>query len=109
MSSDCGFTSYDAENEACGLPLGGGTTHPTRAQDCTMPSSNVLHDVTVRATVDLEFRKRLLADPNRTILEEYGVTIPSGHKILFIEKPKGVDTLIVLPDHARVGDELDED
>lgn len=79
-----------------------------------MPSSNnrgdhVLHDVTVRATVDLDFRKRLLDDPNKAILEEFGVTIPSGHTLRFIEKPKNVDTLIVLPEFNAPGDELDEE
>lgn len=79
-----------------------------------MPSPNgrgdhILHDVTVRATVDLDFRTRLLQDPNGVILEEFGVTIPSGHQIRFIEKPAGVDTLIVLPDFHPASDELDDD
>ncbi len=69
----------------------------------------ILHDVTARATVDLDFRTRLLRDPSGTIKEEFGVTIPTGHQIRFIEKPAGVDTLIVLPDFHPAPDELDED
>jgi hypothetical protein len=69
----------------------------------------VLHEVTVRATVDLEFRRRLLAEPAKAIKEAFGVTIPAGHVLCFVEKPPGVDTLIVLPDFHHPGEELDDD
>ena len=70
---------------------------------------HVLEDVVARATIDLEFRRRLLRNASGVILEEFGVTIPSGHEIRFIERPKDVDTLIVLPEFQAAGDELDDD
>ena len=69
----------------------------------------ILHEVTVRATTDLEFRKRLLHDAARAIYDDFGVTIPTGHVLRFLEKPQGVDTLIVLPDFRHPAGELDDD
>ncbi|HEU4559393.1 MAG TPA: NHLP leader peptide family RiPP precursor [Longimicrobium sp.] len=76
---------------------------PTRQGD------RVLHEVTVRAATDMDFRRQLLKDPAQAIYDAFGVTIPSGHVLQFIEKPKGVDTLIVLPDYRQPGRELDDD
>lgn len=69
----------------------------------------VLHEVAVRASTDAEFRTRLLHDPAKAIYDAFGVTIPTGHVIRFIEKPRDVDTLIVLPDLRHPAGELDED
>jgi hypothetical protein len=69
----------------------------------------ILHQVTVRATTHLEFRHRLLEDPAKAIHDEFGVTIPSGHVLRFLEKPVGVDTLIVLPDFRHPSGELCDD
>jgi hypothetical protein len=69
----------------------------------------VLQEVTARATTDLDFRRQLLKDSARAIYDNFGVTIPSGHVLRFIEKPEGVDTLIVLPDYRRPGGELEDD
>lgn len=70
---------------------------------------HILQEVTARATVDVQFRQLLLAEPEKTIFEAYGVTIPAGHRVRFMEKPADVDTLIVLPDVVRPDGELDDD
>jgi hypothetical protein len=67
-----------------------------------------LQAVLARATVDPEFRKQLLVDPRREILERFGVSIPSSFNVKFIEKDKGVDALIVLPDLRRPDGELSD-
>lgn len=69
----------------------------------------ILHEVTVRATTNLDFRRRLLQDPAKAIYDDFGVTIPTGHVIRFVEKPAGVDTLIVLPDFRHPAGELGDD
>lgn len=71
-------------------------------------SDNLLQEVAARAATDLVFRRRLLASPEEAIYDAFGVRIPHGHTLRFIEKPKGVDTLIVLPDLKGPG-ELDDD
>lgn len=68
----------------------------------------LLQDVIVRATIDAAFRKRLLKEARSAIRDEFGVTIPRGHEIRFIERPHDVDTLIVLPD-LNEPTELDDD
>ena len=67
-----------------------------------------LEQILTRATVDLDFRKALLVDPRRAILEGLGVRIPSSFRVRFIERGKDVDALIVLPDLQRQDDELDD-
>ena len=57
-----------------------------------------LQAVLDRATTDAAFRRRLLADPRAAILDGFGVTIPLGFNVRFIEKEAGIDALIVLPD-----------
>jgi hypothetical protein len=73
------------------------------------PIKKLLHLVTLRATTDPAFRKRLLADPGAAVYAEFGVTLPGGQRIRFMEKPADVDTLIVLPDPLTPGNELDDD
>jgi hypothetical protein len=67
-----------------------------------------LEAVLERATVDQEFRQKLLADPRRSILDAFGVSIPTRFNVKFIEKEKGVDALIVLPDFRLPSGELSE-
>jgi hypothetical protein len=70
---------------------------------------HLLKDVTARAATDQVFRKRLLGGgAAEAIYQEFGVRLPDGHRVRFIEKPADVDTLIVLPDHRLPG-ELDLD
>lgn len=68
-----------------------------------------LEAVLERATTDREFRQRLLVDPRRAILEGFGVAIPASFNVKFVDKEKGVDALIVLPDFRRPDGELEDD
>lgn len=71
---------------------------------------SLLQEVMARASTDLPFRKRLLTHPDDAIYEAFGVRLPDGVKIKFIEKPAGFDQLFVLPDVHLPGQELpDED
>ena len=65
-----------------------------------------LEAVLDRSAVDAEFRKQLLAEPRRAILESFGITIPASFNVKFVEKDRGVDALIVLPDFQPPGGEL---
>jgi hypothetical protein len=67
-----------------------------------------LEQILTRAAVDLDFRKALLADPRRAILEGLGVRIPANFRVKFIERGKDVDALIVLPDLLHQDGELDD-
>ena len=67
-----------------------------------------LEQILTRAAVDLEFRKALLVDPRKAILEGLGVRIPASFRVKFIERDKNVDALIVLPDLQLLDGELDD-
>jgi hypothetical protein len=67
-----------------------------------------LEQILTRAAVDLDFRKALLVDPRKAILDGIGVRIPASFRVKFIERGKDVDALIVLPDLQRQDGELDD-
>ena len=77
-----------------------------------MPHGHVqeklIEAVVHRAGSDRVFRQRLLADPAAAIHDAYGVTLPHGFRIRFVEKPADLDVLVVLPD-ASADEELSED
>lgn len=64
--------------------------------------------VSHRAGSDRVFRQSLLADPAAAIHAAYGVTLPAGFRIRFVEKPADLDVLVVLPD-AYADEELSDD
>jgi hypothetical protein len=73
-------------------------------------NDKLLQEVTALAATDLAFRKRLLSNPEAAIFDVFGVQLPaSGPRVRFIEKPAGIDVLIVLPDVQRSGEELDDE
>jgi len=53
--------------------------------------------ILARAAVDLEFRRRLLANPHAAVEEATGVSLSRTFKIRFKEQPKDLDALVVLP------------
>jgi hypothetical protein len=67
-----------------------------------------LEQILTRAAVDLDFRKALLVDPRKAILDGLGVRIPASFRVKFVEREKDVDALIVLPDVQRQDGELDD-
>ncbi|MBW3570476.1 MAG: NHLP leader peptide family RiPP precursor [Gemmatimonadetes bacterium] len=69
-------------------------------------NDDLLREVIERASTDGEFRTRLLADPAAAIRHAFGVILPHNYRIRFIERPRELDALIVLP---PMGEELDED
>ena len=71
--------------------------------------AGLLEKVISLATTDLAFRARLLADSAEAVRERFGVHVPGGFRVRFIEKPHDLDALIVLPDPVRQDGELDED
>ncbi len=70
--------------------------------------NQLLKEVAARAATDPTFRQRLLTSPEEAIYEGFGVRLPAGHRLRFIEEPADVDTLIVLP-KVRASGELDND
>lgn len=68
-----------------------------------------LEQILTRAAVDLDFRKALLVDPRKAILDGFGVRIPATFRLKFIERAKDVDALIVLPDLQRQDGELEDE
>ena len=74
--------------------------------DSRKNDDDLLREVIERAGTDREFRTRLLADPTAAIRHAFGVILPHSYRIRFIERPRELDALIVLP---AMGQELDED
>lgn len=64
--------------------------------------------VAARAARDAGFRRALLDDPARALRQTLGITLPPGYRVRFIERPRDLDALIVLPDRADE-DELSDD
>ncbi|MFL5543041.1 MAG: NHLP leader peptide family natural product precursor [Longimicrobiaceae bacterium] len=61
-----------------------------------------------RAARDADFRRALLDDPARALHQTLGITLPPGYRVRFIERPRDLDALIVLPD-PEGQDELSDD
>lgn len=70
-------------------------------------NDDLLREVIERASVDREFRVRLLAEPVSAIRHTFGVILPHNFRIRFMERPAELDALIVLPPVGH--GELDED
>lgn len=68
-----------------------------------------LATVVTRAALDPVFRRRLLADPHAAVRESFGVELSPTLRLKFIEKERGVDLMVVLPDLLDGGGELDRD
>ncbi|HST63003.1 MAG TPA: hypothetical protein VLK84_30120 [Longimicrobium sp.] len=71
-------------------------------------NDDLLREVLERAATDRDFRGRLLADPAAAIRMTFGVILPHNYRIKFIERPRELDALIVLPAVGGKG-ELDEE
>jgi len=62
-----------------------------------------------RASTNRHFREDLLREPKSAIYNDFGVQIPAGYRIRFVERDPNLDALVVLPDFNRDGDELSDD
>jgi len=80
---------------------------PSRGPDGPHPEPR-WDQVAARAAHDDVFRRALLADPARALRDTLGITLPPGYRVRFVERPRDVDALVVLPDR-HAGDELTEE
>jgi len=69
----------------------------------------LLEAVTHRASMDGPFRAQLLADPASAIHAAFGVSLPEGFRIRFVEKDPELDALVVLPELHAADEELSDD
>jgi len=69
----------------------------------------LLEAVVHRAGVDIPFRKQLLSEPGGAIHAAFGIRLPDGFRILFIEKDPSFDAVVLLPDLADMDDALSDD
>ena len=70
------------------------------------PGADALAQVTHRATIDADYRQRLLTAPREAVQEQLGTTMKNDINIRFVEKDPGLQALIVLPDLVAEGDKL---
>lgn len=86
----------------------------SQSVDAQPPRDPRLQQILDRAATDMPFRDRLLAEPHAAIGDTFGVQIPGGCRVKFIERDAAVeaDVLIALPTAtrapARAEGELDE-
>lgn len=57
---------------------------------------DLLQRITSLATHDRDFRRMLLDDPGAAVQAAFGVAIPSGVRLQFMERPPEADAVIVL-------------
>lgn len=74
----------------------------------SLTQEQLLSAILDRSSVDREFRRRLLTDPRGAIEQAFNVVIPANFNIRFIEKERGLDALVVLPDFVKGSDELSD-
>lgn len=68
-----------------------------------------LAQVTMRAALDPEFRRRLLDDPRAAVREALGIELPPRLRLSFVEKDPSVDLMVVLPDPVEDVDALSDE
>jgi hypothetical protein len=73
------------------------------------PNQQILEAVLDRAAVDQPFRRHLLASAAEAVHAAFGIRLPDGFRIRFIEKDPDTDLLVVLPDVRGGSDELSEE
>lgn len=62
-----------------------------------------------RASLDREFRRKLLAFPEEAIQQAFGRSIPDGLRFKFVERDPEADFTFVLPDLRRDDEELSDE
>lgn len=80
----------------------------SRTSDVTTAGRSGLELVMSRAATDSRFRRQLLIDPRAAILDAFGVEVPRGLRLRFVEKDRDVDLMLVLPDPIDPGAALDD-
>ena len=64
-------------------------------------AAQIQAEILEKATEDTEFRSRLIADPNKLLKEEMGITIPEGVTVCVHEEDSATAHL-VLPRNNRL-------
>lgn len=57
----------------------------------------LLESVLYLAARDRQFRAELMFDPRSALFARLAIQIPESFDIRFIERPRGIDALVVLP------------
>ena len=73
------------------------------------PVEKLLEAILHRATLDREFRTKLLIAPGPAIREAFGVDLPEGTRFKFVERDTDADYTHVLPDLHDDEEELSDD
>ena len=74
--------------------------------DLNEEDARYLREVLTRSSVDVEFRRALIADPHAAIKQATGVALPKELRLRFIEQPQDVDALVVVPNAIAQADDL---
>ena len=77
--------------------------------DLNDDDSKLLREVLGRSAVDPQFRTQLITNPHAAVKSATGVALPADLKLRFIEQPKEIDALVVLPNFIEADGELTVD
>ncbi|HEX8363290.1 MAG TPA: NHLP leader peptide family RiPP precursor [Longimicrobium sp.] len=75
----------------------------------SIPIDSLMDAILHRATLDREFRAKLLASPSEAVREAFGVEVPAAVSVRFVERDPSADLTLVLPDFDQDGELSDED
>lgn len=75
----------------------------------SVPIDSMMDAILRRATLDREFRAKLLASPSEAIHEAFGAVVPESVRVRFIERDPSTDITLVLPDLENDGELSDEE
>ncbi|HET6763773.1 MAG TPA: NHLP leader peptide family RiPP precursor [Longimicrobiaceae bacterium] len=64
----------------------------------------LLASILERSANDREFRQDLISRPDEAIRSAFGIRIPEGYRIKFVERDPSFDSMVVLPDLVATGD-----
>src|SRR4051794_17563624 len=79
---------------------------PAHMPDLNDDDSKLLREVLGRSAVDPQFRSQLINNPHAAVKSATGVALPADLKLKFIEQPKEIDALVVLPNYIEADGEL---
>jgi hypothetical protein len=70
------------------------------------PIESLTDAILQRASLDADFRKKLIASPEAAIEDAFRVKLPKNFRLKFVERDTKYDSVHVLPDLHSEGDEL---
>jgi hypothetical protein len=72
------------------------------------PNQKLVDAILHRASVDAAFRTQLLASPGTAVYEAFGIRLPAGVQVKFIERDPAWNAVYLLPDLHADDEELSE-